>query len=429
MLESDAGVTNPSPSASEIPSQLPSHVSTVAPAENPTESWLTAMAGGLSPAAGPYVQVLSPGDTNYNNISRPSRAAMGRANPEALAAAVKTKDEIAQIKASFKSRKKAAAVAGFYERQNHLIEVLLEPVGTVANDDEHEKLLKVKIAIYGSLLANLLLFCLQLFAAVSSSSLSLFATMADSFMDLMSNLVLVFANLTAAKRNLQRYPAGKKRFETAGIVVFSCAMGALSVQLITESAKALAAGSHDTDLTVSNISSICVAVAVKACLFVYCASLRKYPSANVLAQDHRNDIILNTTGIALSILGQKVLWWVDPMGGILIALWILFNWGSTAVEHIQKFIGETASPLFLNRITYIAMTHHPEILQVDTVRAYSSGAGYFVEVDIVMDPSTPLQRSHDVGEALQVKIESIEDVERAFVHIDYESLHTPEHPC
>ncbi|KAJ3357842.1 hypothetical protein HDU83_002970 [Entophlyctis luteolus] len=353
---------------------------------------------------------------------------MGRANPEALAAAVKTKDEIAQIKASFKSRKKAAAVAGFYERQNHLIEVLLEPVGTVANDDEHEKLLKVKIAIYGSLLANLLLFCLQLFAAVSSSSLSLFATMADSFMDLMSNLVLVFANLTAAKRNLQRYPAGKKRFETAGIVG-CCAMGALSVQLITESAKALAAGSHDTDLTVSNISSICVAVAVKACLFVYCASLRKYPSANVLAQDHRNDIILNTTGIALSILGQKVLWWVDPMGGILIALWILFNWGSTAVEHIQKFIGETASPLFLNRITYIAMTHHPEILQVDTVRAYSSGAGYFVEVDIVMDPSTPLQRSHDVGEALQVKIESIEDVERAFVHIDYESLHTPEHPC
>ncbi|KAJ3292768.1 hypothetical protein HDU79_001094 [Rhizoclosmatium sp. JEL0117] len=367
------------------------------------------------------------------SMSRRSRSSMTVVSTDALITAVKTDDEIAQIKADIRrrnGRRKANAVAAFYEAQNEQIEEMLKPVGSAeeAEAAEDEKLVKVQIAIYGSLVANVVLFGLQLYASVSSGSLSLFATMADAFMDLASNLVLVFANITAAKKNRQRFPTGKRRFETAGIVVFSCIMGALSVELIIEGAKAIAGGEHTTDLNVMNLSCIGVAIAVKAGLYFYCVALSKYPSARILAQDHRNDIILNGTGIALSVVGQKFLWWMDPVGGILIATWILINWSQTAMEHVQKFIGESASQIFLNRVTYLAMTHHQEILQVDTVRAYSSGAGYFVEVDVVMDPSTPLMKSHDVAEALQIKIENLEDVERAFVHVDYETSHRPEHP-
>ncbi|KAJ3028159.1 UNVERIFIED_CONTAM: hypothetical protein HDU68_002351 [Siphonaria sp. JEL0065] len=348
-----------------------------------------------------------------------------------LSAALKTSEEIKNYKSNrgpLRSRKNARAIAQFYEKQNELIEELLKPVGEDEEEDESEKLVKVKIAMYGSLVANILLFALQLFAAVSSGSLSLFATMADSFMDLASNVVLVFANVSASKTNAQKYPAGTKRFETAAIVVFSCIMGALSIELIIEAAKALVAGDHTTDLNVLNLSCIGVAICTKFFLFLYCFALRKYPTAMILAQDHRNDIILNVAGIVLSLVGQKVVWYMDPLGGILIASWILVNWGQTAIEHVQKFIGETASQLFLNKITYLAMTHHSEILQVDTVRAYSSGAGYFVEVDVVMAPETILKHSRDIAEALQIKIESIEEVERAFVHVDYEFDHKPEHP-
>lgn len=37
-----------------------------------------------------------------------------------------------------------------------------------------------------------------------------------------------------------------------------------------------------------------------------------------------------------------------------------------------------------------------------------------------------LKEAHDIGELLQNKLESLEKVERAFVHIDYESEHDPE---
>ena len=50
-----------------------------------------------------------------------------------------------------------------------------------------------------------------------------------------------------------------------------------------------------------------------------------------------------------------------------------------------------------------------------------------MEVDIVLERETPLWIAHDVGESLQEKLETMPFVERAFVHVDYESDHRPEH--
>jgi divalent metal cation (Fe/Co/Zn/Cd) transporter len=74
-----------------------------------------------------------------------------------------------------------------------------------------------------------------------------------------------------------------------------------------------------------------------------------------------------------------------------------------------------------------AMTHSPSVKQIDTVRAYHSGPRLIVEVDIVMDPDETLRATHDVAEELQIKLESLPNVERAYVHVDYETDHAPEH--
>ena len=71
------------------------------------------------------------------------------------------------------------------------------------------------------------------------------------------------------------------------------------------------------------------------------------------------------------------------------------------------------------------MTHSPLITHIDTVRAYHSGPRMIVEVDIVMDSEETLRATHDVAEELQTKLESLPDVERAYVHVDYETTHRP----
>ena len=46
---------------------------------------------------------------------------------------------------------------------------------------------------------------------------------------------------------------------------------------------------------------------------------------------------------------------------------------------------------------------------------------------MVMDQHTPLKVSHDLALDLQQKVESIEEVERCFVHVDYDFRGYDEH--
>ncbi|KAI8095688.1 cation efflux family-domain-containing protein [Thamnidium elegans] len=334
----------------------------------------------------------------------------------------KTADDYIQVQ--LKGQKK---LQNFYQNQNDMIDNMLTALNEGDDDEEQKQLLKLKIAIYGSVAANILLFILQLVAAVTSGSLSIFSTMIDAFMDLLSSVVLLWASRQASKSNVTKYPAGKSRMETVGIIVFSCLMSCVALFLIVEASQKLGDSSqHSPDLTPLAIGFISAALAVKLLLYIYCKTLSQFSSARVLAQDHRNDLLVNSLGLTTGIVGSKVAGWVDPVGSIVIAIIILQSWTSTLFEHIPLVVGRSADTSFLNLITYIALTH-PGVVQVDTCKAYHAGNSLFVEVDIVLPPNMELRNSHDIGEALQQKLESLPDVERAFVHVDYETLHKPEH--
>lgn len=48
-------------------------------------------------------------------------------------------------------------------------------------------------------------------------------------------------------------------------------------------------------------------------------------------------------------------------------------------------------------------------------------------MDIELPEDLSLKEAHAIGETLQVKLEKLPEVERAFVHLDFECSHKPEH--
>jgi len=88
--------------------------------------------------------------------------------------------------------------------------------------------------------------------------------------------------------------------------------------------------------------------------------------------------------------------------------------------------GYTARPDFLKKLTWIAVNHHPKVTHVDTVRAFHFGSNFLVEVDIVLPADMTLMEAHDIGETLQRRLEQLNEVERAFVHVDHDVDHHPE---
>jgi len=69
------------------------------------------------------------------------------------------------------------------------------------DEDPTENDTKVKIAMRLSLVANVLLFCMQLTGAIYSHSLSLISTTIDAFMDLLSNSILFARDYYRKKKN------------------------------------------------------------------------------------------------------------------------------------------------------------------------------------------------------------------------------------
>ncbi|CAI6336428.1 unnamed protein product [Periconia digitata] len=367
-------------------------------------------------------------------------------DPYRLASAIKPTHEIEKIRANT-SRKRdgfgpitlnkkagqARRLEKFYEAQNENIQRLLKPVDDhrlEAKEEAGANHMKFKIAVMGSFAANIILAILQLYAAASSKSLSLFTTMADSLFDPLSNLALIMSSRAVKRVDPRKFPSGKARIETAGNIFFCFLMICVSVVIIVESIREFAehSGSETNNFYLPSVIAVCIAFATKFSLFLYCWALRnKYSQVRILWEDHRNDLFINGFGVLTSVGGSKLKWWLDPMGALILSVLIIFLWSRTATSEFQLLIGVTADTPTLQLITYISMTHSPSIRQIDTVRAYHSGPRLIVEVDIVMDPDDSLRSTHDVAEELQIKLESLPDVERAYVHVDYETDHAPEH--
>ena len=105
----------------------------------------------------------------------------------------------------------------------------------------------MKFAVNASFVVNFCLFIIQMYAAISTGSLSLFATAADAFMDLVSSFVMLITSRMAARPSVYKYPVGRTRIETIGIIMFCCLMTTVAIQLIIESGRALGAGAKESE--------------------------------------------------------------------------------------------------------------------------------------------------------------------------------------
>ncbi|KAF2321285.1 hypothetical protein GH714_038498 [Hevea brasiliensis] len=183
-------------------------------------------------------------------------------------------------------------------------------------------------------------------------------------------------------------------------------MATLGLQIILESVRTLLSDENEFDLTKEQerwVVGIMLSVTlVKLLLMVYCRSFTN-EIVKAYAQDHFFDVVTNIIGLIAALLANYMEDWMDPVGAIILL------------------------QIICKKLTYLCWNHHKAVRHIDTVRAYTFGSHYFVEVDIVLPASMPLQEAHDIGESLQVKLELLPEIERAFVHLDYEYTHKPEH--
>ncbi|CAN6558883.1 unnamed protein product [Malus baccata var. baccata] len=321
----------------------------------------------------------------------------------------------------------------YYEAQFETLKSFEEVDAVVAADSiddedleeqaQHERAMKI------SNYANIILLGLKIYATVKSGSIAIAASTLDSLLDLMAGGILWFTHLAMKSVNIYKYPIGKLRVQPVGIIVFAAIMATLGFQVFIQALEQLITGNATEKMSAEQLewlyAIMIFATLVKLALWLYCRTSGN-KIVRTYSKDHYFDVVTNVVGLLAAVLADKFLWWIDPAGAIILAVYTITNWSGTVLENAVSLVGQSATPEFLQKLTYLTI-RHPQVKRIDTVRAYTFGVLYFVEVDIELPEELPLKEAHIIGETLQIKLEKLPEVERAFVHLDFECDHKPEH--
>eukprot|EP00802_Teleaulax_amphioxeia_P014859 Tamp_14938.p1 GENE.Tamp_14938~~Tamp_14938.p1 ORF type:complete len:458 (+),score=77.41 Tamp_14938:158-1531(+) len=351
-----------------------------------------------------------------------SKFAVGK--PGALGAHPEHGAGLAATPDALRPEKQLAAAKSQDHAHSHFARVEEDAV----NDAKTRMLIETAVRL--SLGVNICLFIAKIFAASASGSRAVLATMLDSFVDLMSQMVIFFAEWSM-KTHDPDYPVGKSRLETVGVIVSAGIMSFSALTVLQTAMEDIISSQHLVTMETSTYLILGAATLSKLLLFFLCSALKeKSASALALAEDHFNDILSNSGAMATAAAASRFpqYWYIDPIGGGVIALYIIVSWFNIARTHIDKIVGKSAPPEFIQEVHAVTTAHH-HALKFDACRAYYFGQNYLVELEVMLPPTMTVHESHDIALDLQHKIEAMEGVERCFVHVDYRSRaqEPPEH--
>jgi cation diffusion facilitator family transporter len=286
----------------------------------------------------------------------------------------------------------------------------------------------VTLAIYVNFAANVILLAGKFAVVLTVPSVSVLASLVDALLDFLSTVIVWITTWQIRKRDRYSYPVGRRRLEPLGVLIFSVIMITSFTQVAMEAISRLLSSDREViQLGVPAIAILLGTIVIKGACWLWCRLVNN-SSVQALAADASTDVIFNAGSIAFPLLGfWGRIWWLDALGGLLLSVVVIINWTKTSFEHIRHLTGFSATADQRNILLYLTMRFAKTIKQIQGLQAYHAGDKLIVEVDIVLDASTPLKDSHDLGESLQYVLESVPIVDRAFVHIDYATYNLPTH--
>ena len=291
-----------------------------------------------------------------------------------------------------------------------------------ASRDQTERLMRR--ATSAAVSVALLLIAVKLAAWLTTDSVSLLSSLADSVMDALASLV----NLLAVWHALQpadpehRFGHGKAEpLAGLGQAAFICASG---IYLIFEAVGRLIEP-RDIVHGELGLSVMVFSIAVTAALVAYQrAVVRRTDSLAIRADSvhYATDILVNG-GVIVSLLLVMFLDWraADPIVALLIAGFIIFSAGRIARSSLNHLMDRELPDTERERIKKIAL-NHPAVIDCHDLKTRAAGLNSFIQLHISMDGGLTLDAAHEISDAVEAAILAAFPNAEVIIHADPEGV-------
>ncbi|MBX3594887.1 cation diffusion facilitator family transporter [Sphingomonas sp.] len=275
-------------------------------------------------------------------------------------------------------------------------------------------------AAIASVSVALLLGALKAYAAWSTGSIAMLASLADSLLDLVASLVTLAGVRIAAQPadHAHRFGHGKAEALAA---LFQIALISISATFIAVRAgERLIAGEVSADAEAGVIVSL---IAIVATLALTAYQQRAIAASGSLAirtdrLHYQSDLFLNAGVIAALVAEQYLrLRGADPLFGIAIALWLLYGAWHAASEALHQLM-DREWPEEKRRAFVETAARQPGLENLHDLRTRTSGTQDFAQFHISMPGQMTVAAAHHIVEALERRLADAFPGTDVLIHVD-----------
>jgi cation diffusion facilitator family transporter len=256
---------------------------------------------------------------------------------------------------------------------------------------------------------------------VATASLLALGQGADSFVDVLMSVLLVWAARVARQPRDAGHPHGHHAAEPIAALVVAVAAGILATEILTSAVERLLHGEAPV-LKSWLLLAFATKGGVKLVIASAAAKVHKQthsPVAAALFVDSRNDAVVAAGGLVGYFLARNVDVFWDAVLAIPMALWVARSGWVLARENIDLLMGSAAPEDRRGELGGLVASV-PGVLSFHDLVVRHHGTHLDVFVHIVLDPTLSLREAHDIGDSVSRMLRSEPDVAHASVHLDVE---------
>jgi cation diffusion facilitator family transporter len=274
-------------------------------------------------------------------------------------------------------------------------------------------------AILIALVGNVLLTAAKGAVAWISGSSALLSDTANSFSDTLYSLLMAIGLYVAQRPADESHPQGHSRFEPMVSLLISIAMAGAGLTAIREGVRRFLAGAVAIAPGWPTVVLL-FSASVKVVMYVLVSDVGRTaasPAIRASARDNLADVLTSVAAL-LGILGSRFVHpLLDPVAGVLVALWIFRAMWEILHENLGYLTGRGAPPEVTADIVEAASSV-PGVLDVHQVIADHVGPNLRVDMHVDVDGEMTLREAHAIADQVEAKVEALPAVGQAFVHVE-----------
>ena len=274
-----------------------------------------------------------------------------------------------------------------------------------------------------TIIGNLLLAIIKLFAGFVAHSNAMISDAIHSASDVFSTFVVIIGIKMASKEPDKEHPYGHERMECVAAIVLAVVLFITGLGIGLDALKKIVSAKYN-DLQAPGILALAAAVlsiVAKEGMYWYTRHYAKKIDSSALMADawhHRSDAFSSIgalIGIAGARLGFSIM---DSVASMVIFLFIAKAAYDIFKDAMDKMVDHACDEETEKQI-YECVMRNEKVLGIDLLQTRIFGNKIYVDIEIQGDATCTLQEAHDVAEEVHDEIEKhFPKVKHIMVHMN-----------